>query len=547
MTGAKTVGEAPQTLAAWLETLARVAPSGVAVTVADTAESLTYATLHEQANAVAAGLRNLGLRRGDALAVWLPNGIPWLVLEFAAARLGILVVGLNPRYKVNEVAHLLAVSQARVLVFTPRFHGIDFAQMVKEALGPAAPVVAVEHLVEVDGVPAQPSVVECGVATTRFEDLMVAGPTVAAVGQPSDLVNVFGTSGTTSFPKLAAHDQGSVVQHAHEVARALDYDTSESVLCFLPFCGAYGFIALTSVLAAGGRAVILPVWSVTEALSVMSRERVTALFALEGVFRQLFAAPELDPKALTSWRKGGIAGVSALAPVQHAEQEFGVRLTNLYGSSELFAMMCCWDLGEPAEVRAVAGGRLVGDDMHARAVDPETRDVLADGVSGELEFSGYNVLREYMANPAANEAAFTADRWYRTGDHGATLDGGRAVRYESRLADTLRLRGYLVSPTEIEELLVSHGSVQDVEVVGVLDESTGEERAVAFALLADPTPDLEEELREHCRTTAASWKVPDAVVFLTEFPTTPGANGEKVQKAKLRQMATELLASRSLL
>lgn len=534
----------PATVWDLLLSCAERSPDAIALTDESTGESVSYGQLRDRAARLSTGLAELGVQRGDRLAMWLPNSIEWVALAFAAGRLGVLAVPLNPRYKVHEVSHLLEVAQARVLVFAPGFHDIDFGTMVDNALDePAAAVIDTIVTVGEPGAWAN----RHGKQVVDYAELSAAGePYGAATGQPQDPFLVFGTSGTTSFPKLAQHDQQSVARHAVEAATTLGYGSDEVTLCFLPFCGAYGFIVLSSLLAACGRAVIMPVYQRDRALEVMAREGVTGFFALESVVRALLDAPGLDRRALQAWNKGGIAGVSAEAVVERAERELGVRLTNLYGSSEIFAMMACWDLSDPVAVRAVAGGRLMGDDMHVRAVDPANGTTLADGESGELEFSGYNVTCGYLANPAADAKAFTEDGWYRTGDWGSTLENGRAVHYEARLADTLRLHGYLVNPTEIENLIVEQGLVSEVQVVGVPNAATGEEQAVAF-VIAEPDDALEDRIRGYCRAQAASWKIPDAVIALAAFPMTPGANGDKVQKGALREFGAKHLAERGLL
>jgi fatty-acyl-CoA synthase len=531
----------PGTLWELLTERAARTPGAVALTVAGEAGSaLTYAQLAEQAERFASGLASLGLARGDALAVWLPNSIEWVIAEFAAARLGLLVVGLNPRYKAREIGHLLAVAQARAIVMCPQFHDHDYGNVADQTLAETRlPALETLILAGNSGSGWQPA---GGLRTTTFPDLMVSARAAGApAGRPADVVNVFGTSGTASFPKLAGHDQQSVVRHARDAAVALEFAADEVMLAFLPFCGVYGFVALMSVLSAGGRAAILPAYSVGNVIDAFASEGATCMFALESVFGDLFASPRAQARAFASWRKGCVAGLTAERLIRRAEDEFGVALTNPYGSSELFALTATRRPSEPVAVRIQAGGRLISDGMSVRAVDPVTREVLPDGEPGELEFAGYNVTSGYLANPDADASAFTADGWYRTGDLGMVSEGGRALTYAGRLADTLRLRGYLVSPAEIEDLILLHGSVTDVQVVGVPRPETGEDRAVAFVRHDNPPADLERVIRDHCRSQAASWKVPDVVIALTEFPMTPGANGDKVMKTRLREMAIEYL------
>jgi fatty-acyl-CoA synthase len=529
-----------ETLFGLLESSASSHGDRVALEMSFGGDPVTYAELLAMAGAAASGLQAAGFRRGDALAVWLPSGVEWVVLHFAAARLGLLMVPLNTRYRAAEVGHLLGTAQAKGLVFMPSFHGIDFSAMVAEVLGSGA-AASVRTLVTV-GQDPRPDLDGADLRVLPYADLLAGGAaSPAEPGEAGDLVVVFGTSGTTSFPKLASHDQRTVARHVRNAAAALHVGQHDRMLCFLPFCGTFGFVALMVVLATGARAVVQPVYGHDEAVEAIERHGVTMLFAMEPVYRGLFAAAGAGPEAFRTWDRGVIAGMTARDLVDRAERQYGLALTNVYGSSELFAIAAVWDPAEPAETRALPGGRLVEHDMHVRAVDPAEGAVLPEGEPGELQFSGYNVTRGYLANEAANAQAFTADGWFRSGDRGRVLEGGRAFEYQARISDTLRLRGYLVAPAEIEDFLRTHGSVVEAQVVGVADPARGEDRAVAF-VRARPGARLDpEEIRAYCRSQLAGWKVPDVVQQVEAYPTTPSANGDKVQKNRLRDMAADLL------
>lgn len=535
----------PQTLLDMLQGSARSTPQAVALEMCDSGALVTYAELLAQAEKGAAGLHAAGFRRGDSIAMWLPSSIEWVVLEFAAASLGILVVPLNTRYKAAEVAHLLGVGRADGLVFMPSFHGIDFAGMVQEVLAATSPgddklrlLITVGNELPIGFHRGRREILPYELLLTRTE----SGSTREA-GGPDDLVNVFGTSGTTSFPKLASHDQKTIVRHVDNAARALHLGPEDRMLCFLPFCGTFGFVALMGTLSAGGRAIVQPVYGHDAAVDAIRSREVTILLATEAIVRGLFAASGAGPEAFRTWDRGVVAGANVRDLVDRAGREFDLSLTNVYGSSELFAVMAVWDPSESPQVRATPGGRLVEDDMHVRVVDSQTGAAAADGESGELQFSGYNVTTGYLSNEKANASAFTADGWYRSNDRGRVLEDGRAFEYQSRLADTLRLRGYLVSPAEIEEFLVSHESLAEAQVVGVRDDATGEDRAVAFVKLAPGASIEPAEVRQYCRSNLASWKAPDIVLLVDSYPITPSANGEKVQKNRLREMAAEALAT----
>ncbi|MDQ4117640.1 MAG: AMP-binding protein, partial [Actinomycetota bacterium] len=185
---------------------------------------------------------------------------------------------------------------------------------------------------------------------------------------------------------------------------------------------------------------------------------------------------------------------------------------------------------------AAAGGTLVGDATRVRAVVPGTDDTLPDGEVGELQFRGPSVFVRYLDNPVATSSALSADGWYRSGDSGRTHDGGRTFDYLSRLADTLRLKGFLVDPAQIEEILLTHAGVREAQVVGVPDTTTGEDRAVAFVVgTADP-----DALRAWCRERLAAFKVPDRIAVVDAIPVTPSANGDKALKRALRERALTL-------
>ncbi|SFE33246.1 AMP-binding protein [Blastococcus tunisiensis] len=535
----------PETMLDLLRSSAASHGSAEALRMCDGDEHVTYEELLARVETVAAGLHAAGFRRGDSIALWLPSSIEWVVLEFAAAGLGILVVPLNTRYKPAEVAHLLGVGRADALIFSPGFHDIDFAGMVSDVLATTTDEVRarLRLLVTVgDDLPA--GFDTNGRTVLRFETLMATEAIdVPWAGQPDDLVNVFGTSGTTSFPKLASQDQKTIVRHARTAARALHLGPADRMLCFLPFCGTFGFVALMATLAGGGRAVVQPVYTHDTAVEVVRTHGVTVLLSTEAIVRGMFAAPGAGPDAFATWNRGVVAGVNVRDLIDRAAA-WDLTLFNVYGSSELFAVMAVWDPTDPAHVRAIPGGRLVDGDIHVRVVEPGTGEPVPEGEPGELQFSGYNVTRGYLSNEKANAAAFTADGWYRSNDRGRVLEGGRAFEYQARLADTLRLRGYLVSPGEIEEFLVSAESVAEAQVVGVRDDSTGDDRAVAFVKAAPGSSPDPEQLRAACRESLAGWKIPDVIVLVESYPTTPSANGEKVQKVRLREMAVEALLAK---
>ncbi len=486
---------------------------------------VTFADLTRESRRVAAGLRALGLQRGDALAVWLPNFHEWLVLEYACGWLELVMVALNTRLRTAELAHLLSVSRARALALAPSFRGVDFRAMARD-VAPDLSLIAVREAAE---------------GAVPYAQLREHGE-VPADGAASDLLNVFPTSGTTASPKLAAHDQVGVARHAQNVAAAIHLGRGDVMLMALPLCGAFGFNGATAALGAGATLVLQVIFDADEAARLLADQQVTHFYGPDSMLRAVIASPAFDGRAVRTWRWGGYANFTTGQPlelIQDAEARAGVRVVGLYGSSECFALMSSWRQDDQIEIRAQAGGFPISPEIQVRACDPDSGAPLIPRERGELQVRGYNVMREYLGNPQATRAAFTPDGWFRTGDLGYVNPDGSFV-FLTRLKDSLRVHGYLVDPAEVEEYLLRHPSVALAQVVGVRSETEGDV-PVAFVQLTPGGTACEEDLLAYCRRGSAGYKVPRKICLLDEFPVVVGPNGVKIQRHRLREMAAALL------
>jgi len=494
---------------------------GDAPALRDGQGEFSRSALRAGADHAARGLQQLGLRRGDALAVWLPNGAAWLQLLWAAAQIGVLVVPVSTRYKAAEIAHLLTLSRARLLVFASRFLDQDMAPLAQHLL---AELPTLQQVLAVD----DPS------ALVVFAD---AGPTGLSGddGQATDLLCCFSTSGTTGQPKLAAHDQASIARHAQQVASALDIRPGDAMLCALPLFGVFGFMTALAALAGGATCLLMPVFDAAAAAGLVAQHRISHAVGADAMFEPLLAVAGARLGSLRRLVMADFAGLS-LAVAQRADT-LGIACSGTYGSSEVFSLMSLQDWDAPVAQRALAGGRPVDPLITVRVVDPQTGQAMADGEAGELQLRGPNVLAQYLQNPEATAQALTADGWFRSGDL-ATAQGPQ-FRYLARMGDSLRLRGYLVNPAEIEQALMRHPAVALAQVVGVAVPGVGDQ-AFAFVVLGGVDPG-EAALRAFCLQNMASYKVPQRVVVLDAFPTIDGPNGVKIQKRVLRQMALELV------
>jgi fatty-acyl-CoA synthase len=504
----------------------------------DRERAIAYSELERESARLANGLRELGLRTGDRLGLWLPNVPAWLAMFFACARLGAIAVALNTRFKSHEVADVVGRSHCRLLVYWPGFRNVDFDGVL--ACCEAEALETLEAVVAYTEGGRAPQRIN-GKRVVPYAELLARPPLHENASRPDAGCILFTTSGTTSAPKFVLHDQQTVIRHARDVAVGFGYaEEGVKVLVTAPFCGAFGFCNATAAIAAGRPLVTYPTFDAREAASAVRRHGITHTNGTDEMFAQMLAAaPERQP--FPSARFFGYAAFSpALADLPATAEARGLKIIGVYGSSELQALLARQDEAAPLPERALAGGRLVAAQAQVRARDPETGAVLAHGVAGELEFKAPSRMVGYFENEDATRAAFTPDGWFRSSDLGSTTADGGFV-FVARLGDTLRLSGFLVSPAEIELVLQQHADVAAAQVVGA--ETAEGIKPVAFVIPKAGARLEEAALIGHCAARIARYKVPVRIQSLAEFPATPGANATKIQKSKLRELACSLLAS----
>ncbi|WP_028138229.1 AMP-binding protein [Bradyrhizobium japonicum] len=482
----------------------------------------------------AAWLAAQGIGKGDVVAVWLVNRIEWLALLFAAARCGAIVAAVNTRYRSAEVAHLLRLSGARLMVVEAAFRSIDFAAILAGIAGHEVPALQRLAVVGADAIPAHWPCV-------RFDAFDSFYPPAPPAEDDIDLpVLLYTTSGTTKGPKLVAHSQRTLASHAVSVAKALRLDPQRhALLAMLPFCGTFGMTSLLGFVAAGATIHVLDAFEAAPAFEILREHRITHSFGSDEMFRRILALTDA-PRPLPHLELCGFAAFQPGWRELAAEAESrGLKLFGLYGSSEVQALFAIAQASDAYADRIEGGGWPMSPDASVRVRDTETGELAADGVSGEIEISAPSRFLGYFHNPDATREAITADGFFRTGDIGRLRGDGSFV-YETRAGDAMRLGGFLVAPGEIEDELKSCAGVGDAQVVAV--DLNGQARCVAFVI---PTrePPLQERLIAHLRERLAGYKVPARIYLVDAFPVTDSANGVKIQRARLRAMAMERIAA----
>lgn len=485
---------------------------------------------------VAHQLQSHGIEAGDCIAIWLPNWSHGLTFQIGATMLGAHVIGVNTRYNVDDVAHLLSHSRPKVIVVAHEFVGLDLLERLHKAVassGVAPPKVAV--VAGPHAPPAEaPEKYDCGAGAWSFS---YGTETLdESTGDHRDrLMAAFTTSGSTGLPKLAAHKQSGVIHHALAVRDTYEMHDGDCATGMLPLTGVFGFTCVYGALASGAKVLLEPVFNERQILANMAKYAVTHVFAGDDMMVRLRTTWESSQDDLSAWRIGGVANFMGKVPqiAAWADETYNAACLGVYGMSELFALMTRRNVDDPISLRYTPGGRLVSADYEVRIADPATDEVLPLDTDGELQFAGPPVVDAYLGNSDAMISNFTADGWLKSGDLGRMTDD-RSFTFINRMGDVLRLRGYLVDPYEIEVRLLAHPAVEHARVVGVKGDD-GADRAVGFVVLGSDVSTA--ELRTWCADTLASFKVPEQIRIIDSMPVTTGTNGTKIKVAELRIMA----------
>ena len=535
-----------ETVAGMLATMVARAPDREAIVAPD--RRVTYAELDRAARRVASGLLALGVRKNDKIALWLPNRPEWFFVQYGCALIGAVVVALNTRYKAHELRYILRQSDTTTLFCADHSGPVDYLEILGEVL-PALREATPGEL-DVEDFPMLRRVIvdadDPYAGCLRLHDVLEEGDASewtaarrAAAGAvaPEDPFTILYTSGTTSFPKGAVMSHLNCLPHGWWCGEVMRLTEADRVLHALPLSGTWGGVCIPLATFSHGATLILPdTFEPGLALHLLETERVTVWNGVDSMAVPMLEHPDLARCDRSRLRTGGFAatggGVQGL--FEAVVKRLGLRLAfQPYGMTEVNAMALVHDLDEPPESLALPGV-WPADGLEVRVVDPETGLDQPAEREGELWLRGRLVTGGYYEKPEETAKAFTADGWFKTGDL-AMRDGKGRVIFRGRLREVLRISHFMVAPGEIEDYLQTHPEVLQAFVIGVPDARTNE-AAVAYVI---PRPDAavtEDELIAYCRGRIASFKVPRHVRVVADVPRTPSPHGDKVQKARLREM-----------
>jgi fatty-acyl-CoA synthase len=526
------------TVGALLTRLADDLPGREALVYSHAGERWTFRALDDEARLIARGLVASGVAPGDRVAVWATNVPQWIVLQFALAKIGAILVTVNTALKAQEISYLLSQSDATTLVTIRGFRGVDYLDELGAAGAIGDPArrrrefPRLARVIFIGDVPSGDLL--------PYDALRTAAAAVpeaqlrqleARVGV-DDVINMQYTSGTTGFPKGVMLSSRNIVNNGHALGQGLGFTTDDRLCLCVPLFHCFGCVI--GVLGAYTHgACLCPVESFDprRVLETVSRERCTALYGVPTMFVAELEDPEFDRFDLSSLRTGIMAGALCPEPLMRRviERMHLPEMTICYGLTETSPGLTQTPRDASLEERTQTVGKVMPE-IEVKIVDPASGLDVPIGERGELWARGYVVMKGYYNMPEQTAAAMTPDGWLRTGDE-ASIDAAGNVRITGRIKDLIIRGGENVAPKEIEDVMRHYDGISDVSVYAVASEFFGEEVAAAIRPQPGATVDL-AALTEFCKARLARFKVPRFMKVVDAFPMT--ASG-KIQKYRLRE------------
>ncbi len=505
----------------------------------------TYRQLQAACDLLARGLMACGIQKGERVGIWSLNYAEWVITQFATAKIGAIMVNVNPAYRVHELEYALRQSGCRALIVAPPYKTTDFAALLREVcpeLEDSAPgrlsAARLPQLRTVIALGAQ----SVGGANTWQQVMAMAhevSPDLLATRQRSlnfdDAINIQYTSGTTGLPKGATLSHHSILNNGFFIGQRMRFTERDRLCIPVPFYHCFGMVLGNLACVTHGATMVLPaaVFDPRKTLEAVAVERCSALHGVPTMFIAELGLPDFDDHDLSSLRTGIMAGSPCPVDVmKQVRTKMGMEeITICYGMTETSPVSFQTMTTDSIEKQVSTVGR-VHPHVECKIINPESGAVVPRGEAGELLSRGYIVMLGYWEDPVATAQAVDSARWMHTGDL-ATMDMEGYVTIVGRSKDMIIRGGENVYPREVEEFLYGHPQIQDVQVIGVPDEKYGEE-VMAWVILKPGQMTTADELTDYCRGKIAHYKAPRYWRITDQFPMTVSG---KVQKYKLREMA----------
>ena len=527
-----------------LDTTARAYSNSPALVSRHQNQRLTFAELSAAVERFALGLMHLAVQKGDRVGIWATNCSEWVIVQFAAAKIGAILVNVNPAYRAYELKFALEQSGCQTLIMVPNFKNADFisiffetcpeAKAAKAGTLSAADLPFLKNLILIDK--THPD------SFFGWNQILAMGDRVALAelrqreaGLSFDEpINIQYTSGTTGHPKGAVLSHHNILNNALLVAECMMIAPGDRICVPVPFYHCFGMVMgnMAAVLKASTIVIPAPYFDALRTLEAVAEERCTALYGVPTMFRAELEHPEFDRFDLRSLRTGIMAG--SPCPIQLMKRVVAEmhcpEITIAYGQTESSPVITQTTTDDPIELRVTTVGRALPH-TEVKIIDPATGKIVPRGTQGELCTRGYCVMKGYYNNDQATRAAVDPDGWLHTGDIAVMREDGYC-RIAGRVKDMIIRGGENIYPREIEEFLYTCPGISEVQIVGIPSAKYGEEVA-AWVRLQPGTALSAEEIRTFCRGKIASFKIPHYVKMVNEFPMTVTG---KIQKFRMREI-----------
>ncbi|WP_454947485.1 AMP-binding protein [Capnocytophaga leadbetteri] len=489
----------------------------------------TYTEFYEQVTAVAKGLIALGVKTGDRVGIWSPNCYEWTLLQYATAKIGAIMVNINPAYRTSELIYVINQSGLSYIFSAIQFKTSHYKKMIDDAREFTDTLRKEVYWGE------------------SWEYFLAQGKKVSdeklqayeAKVQFDDPVNIQYTSGTTGNPKGVTLTHHNILNNAYFIGVRMNYTDKDRVCIPVPFYHCFGMVIGNLCCTAHGATMVIPndSFDATKTLEAVERERCTSLYGVPTMFISELYTLDRHPYDLSSLRTGVMAG--ALCPpeiMKRVKEQMNMHeITICYGMTETSPVSTQTRIGAPFEKQIHSVGT-IQDHIEIKIINPETKAIVPCGESGELCTRGYSVMLKYWNSPQATAQVIDEQRWMHSGDL-AMMDEDGYIHISGRIKDLIVRGGENISPKEIEDFLYTYEGVMDAQVIGVPSKKFGEE-VMAWIKPNEGVTLTEEELRNFCKDRIAHYKVPRYWKFVNEFPMTISG---KIRKVEMREIAAEEL------
>lgn len=536
------------TIGAALRETARRHPNQDALVFCATGFRCSWAEFDRRVDDASRALLALGFQKGDHFGVWAGNCLEWVILQFATARIGVVLVTINPSYRASELRYALAQSEVRGLALSDRFKSADYRSILQEACPEFANANGGElHSQQLPKLQWLISLRGSIPGTLSWDDLLARGQSVPITEltqrearlSADEPINIQYTSGTTGFPKGAMLSHANILVNGYYAGVNQRFTSLDRLCIPVPLYHCFGCVLGTLCCIALGSTMVFPAetFDAGATLAAIESERCTAIYGVPTMFIAMLEHADYPKRNLSSLRTGIMAGSPCpIELMKRVTHEMGAsEITIGYGQTEASPLVTQTVTDDPIELRVGTVGRALPG-VEIKIIDSETGRELPDGQSGELCSRGHVVMLGYFNMPQKTAETIDSDGWLHSGDLALRTPEGY-FRITGRLKDLIIRGGENIYPREIEERLYQHPAVQDVQIVGVPDKKYGEE-VLAWIKLRPGCSATEQEIRDFCRAELAYFKAPRHIKFVESFPTTVTG---KIQKFKIRELAIEEL------